>query len=66
MFLRNSVWLLSNLCRVRDGVPTNFEVVKVCLPTMLEFLTCGVDELVTDACWCFAFLTDSNRSNCDV
>lgn len=60
------MWLLSNLCRVRDGVQTQFEKVKDCLPIMKEYLSSDQDDIVIDACWCFAFITDSNRSNTKV
>lgn len=66
MFQKNAVWLLSNLCRMRDGVPANFEKVSICLPYMKECLTCDQEEIVVDACWSFVFVTDSNKENTKV
>ncbi len=63
MFQKNSVWLLSNLCRMRDGVPANFEKVSICLPYMMECLLSDKEEIVVDACWSFVFVTDSNKAN---
>lgn len=57
------MWLLSNLCRTRDDQPTDFERVKICLPYMLQMLQDSQEDVVTDACWCFAFITDYNKRN---
>lgn len=62
-FQKNGVWLLSNLCRTRDDQPTDFERVKICLPYMLQMLQDSQEDVVTDACWCFAFITDYNKRN---
>lgn len=60
------MWLLSNLCRTRDDKPTNFERVKICLPYMLQMLQDSSEDVMTDACWCFAFITDYNKQNTEV
>lgn len=60
------MWLLSNLCRMRDGVAPNFDRVKDCLPYMKECLQCDQEDIVIDACWCFAFITDGNKANTKV
>lgn len=51
---------------MRDGIPTDFEKVKSCLPVMKEYLTSDQEDIVIDACWCFAFVTDSSKSNTKV
>ena len=60
------MWLLSNLCRMRDGVAPDFERVKNSLHYMKECLHCDQEDIVIDACWCFAFITDSNKANTKV
>jgi importin subunit alpha-1 len=54
--LRNGVWFLSNLCRGKPKAP--FELISPCLQ-LLSNLICGHDdEVLTDACWAYSYLSD--------
>jgi len=54
--LRNATWTLSNLCRGKPQVP--FSAIKVSLPVLSKLLYCADDEVLTDACWAFSYISD--------
>ena len=60
------MWLFSNLCRVRDGIPPDFSKVSVLLPYLQDCLNSGDDQVVIDAMWGFVFITDNNQMQCNV
>ncbi len=51
---------------MRDGVQTDFEKVKICLPYLKNYLSYDQEDIAIDACWSFAFVTDGNRANTKV
>jgi len=59
--LRNSTWLLSNLCRGKPPPP--FELVSISLPTLTNLIKSNDTEVMTDACWAFSYLSDGPDSN---
>ncbi|KAM7354079.1 karyopherin subunit alpha [Cochliomyia hominivorax] len=59
-FLRNIVWLMSNLCRNKNPSPP-FEEIKRLLP-VLSHLLCGTDiQVLADACWALSYVTDDEN-----
>ena len=59
-FLRNIVWLMSNLCRNKNPSPP-FEEIKRLLPVLSQLL-CGTDiQVLADACWALSYVTDDEN-----
>ncbi|XP_005185058.1 importin subunit alpha [Musca domestica] len=59
-FLRNNVWLMSNLCRNKNPSPP-FEEIKRLLPVLSQLL-CGTDiQVLADACWALSYVTDDEN-----
>jgi len=54
--LRNATWTLSNLCRGKPQVP--FSAIKASLPVLSKLLYIPDDEVQTDACWAFSYISD--------
>ena len=66
LFKKNAVWLMSNMCRTRDNIPTNLNDVRACFPYLRECLTTDEEDICSDACWAFVFITDSQKENINV
>ena len=66
LFKKNAVWLMSNMCRTRDNIPTNLNDVRACFPYLRECLTNDEEDICSDACWAFVFITDSQKENINV
>uniref|UniRef100_A0A336LQQ0 Importin subunit alpha n=1 Tax=Culicoides sonorensis TaxID=179676 RepID=A0A336LQQ0_CULSO len=56
-FLRNVVWLCSNLCRNKNPHPP-FEKIKPLLPILTELLKHSDEQILADACWALSYVTD--------
>merc|ERR1719411_1378917 len=54
--LRNATWTISNLCRGKPQVP--FLAIKACLPVLSSLLYIPDEEVLTDACWAFSYISD--------
>lgn len=54
--VRNATWTLSNLCRGKPS-PT-WDQVAPSLPLLVMLLQASDDEILTDACWSFSYLSD--------
>jgi len=54
--LRNATWTLSNLCRGKPQVP--FEAIKNTLPILSQLLFHTDNDVLTDACWAFSYISD--------
>ncbi|KAL8094499.1 hypothetical protein AgCh_036144 [Apium graveolens] len=57
--LRNATWTLSNFCR---GKPQpHFAQTKPALPALAKLVTSNDEEVLTDACWAFSYLSDGTN-----
>lgn len=56
-FLRNIVWLMSNLCRNKNPTPP-FEKVKLMLPALAQLLAHSDKMILSDVCWALSYVTD--------
>lgn len=56
-FLRNIVWLMSNLCRNKNPAP-NYEHVKKLLPALAQLLQHNDRAILSDVCWAISYITD--------
>jgi len=54
--LRNATWTLSNLCRGKPQAP--FIAIKAALPVLAGLLFIKDEEVLTDACWAFSYISD--------
>ncbi|XP_043640931.1 importin subunit alpha-like [Drosophila teissieri] len=60
-FLRNIVWLMSNLCKNKNPSPP-FEQVKRLLPVLSQLLFSQDIQVLADACWALSYVTDDDNS----
>lgn len=56
-FLRNIVWLMSNLCRNKNPAP-KYEEVKKLLPSLATLLQHNDKAILSDVCWALSYATD--------
>lgn len=56
-FMRNIVWLCSNLCRSKNPHPP-FERIRPLIPILVELLKNCDEQILTDACWALSYVTD--------
>ncbi|KAL5723916.1 hypothetical protein ACHQM5_007250 [Ranunculus cassubicifolius] len=54
--MRNATWTLSNLCRGRPE--PDFEQIKLALPALQRLVYASDEEVLTDACWALANISD--------
>lgn len=59
-FLRNIVWLMSNLCRNKNPSPP-FDQIKLLLPVLSQLLSSNDTQVLTDACWALSYVTDDDN-----
>ncbi|XP_004527197.1 importin subunit alpha [Ceratitis capitata] len=59
-FLRNIVWLMSNLCRNKNPSPP-FDEIKRLLPIISQLLLGSDDQVLADACWALSYVTDDEN-----
>jgi len=55
--ISNAVWCVSNLCRGKSP-PPDFSKVSPCLPTLARLLFHNDPDVLADACWAIAYLSD--------
>ncbi|XP_065057257.1 importin subunit alpha-7-like [Rhopilema esculentum] len=55
--IQNAVWCLSNLCRGKSP-PPDFSKVSPFLPTLAKLLFHSDTDVLADACWAIAYLSD--------
>lgn len=56
-FLRNIVWLMSNLCRNKNPTPS-FAKVQQLLPALAQLLEHNDKMILSDVCWALSYVTD--------
>lgn len=59
-FLRNIVWVLSNLCRNKNPPPP-FERIQPIMPLLAQLLCHGDSQILADACWAISYITDDDN-----
>ncbi|KAK1385591.1 Importin subunit alpha [Heracleum sosnowskyi] len=57
--LRNAVWTLLNFFRGKPQPP--FELMRPALPVLQSLLYSNDEEVLTDACWAFSYLSDGTN-----
>lgn len=60
-FLRNIVWLMSNLCRNKNPPPP-FSRIQPLIPVLSSLLDHEDDQVLADACWALSYVTDNEES----
>lgn len=60
-FLRNVVWLMSNLCRNKNPPPA-FEHILPVLPALAQLLHHADEQILSDTCWALSYVTDDENS----
>jgi len=60
-FLRNIVWLMSNLCRNKNPTPP-FEKVQQLLPALASLLHNNDKMILSDVCWALSYVTDDTAN----
>lgn len=56
-FLRNVVWLMSNLCRNKNPAPP-FEKINLLMPALAKLLDHADKLILSDVCWALSYVTD--------
>ncbi|XP_053959095.1 importin subunit alpha [Anastrepha ludens] len=59
-FVRNIVWLMSNLCRNKNPSPS-FENIKQLLPVLSQLLLSEDVQVLADTCWALSYVTDDEN-----
>ncbi|XP_037959974.1 importin subunit alpha [Teleopsis dalmanni] len=59
-FLRNIVWLMSNLCRNKNPSPP-FGQIQILLPMLSQLLCTNDMQVLADACWALSYVTDDEN-----
>ncbi|XP_050087714.1 importin subunit alpha [Anopheles aquasalis] len=58
-FLRNIVWLMSNLCRNKNPAPP-FNRIEPMIPVLSALLDHEDSQVLSDACWALSYVTDDD------
>ncbi|XP_058057318.1 importin subunit alpha isoform X1 [Anopheles bellator] len=58
-FLRNIVWLMSNLCRNKNPAPP-FNRIEPMIPVLSALLDHNDSQVLSDACWALSYVTDDD------
>lgn len=63
-FLRNIVWLMSNLCRNKNPQPP-FHRIEPMIPIISQLLDHADPQVLADACWALSYVTDDEATRID-
>lgn len=64
-FLRNIVWLMSNLCRNKNPTPS-FDKIKQLLPALAKLMEQDDKMILSDVCWALSYVTDDTTQKIQV